>query len=415
MSTRRRARPLLITLLAVAATVLAGPATASAEPAAAPRWVGGWAAAPLAPGPGNALVGGFADDTFRNIVRVRTSAEAVRVRLTNRLGTAPLRIDSASVAEQAGDGAGLVAGTREVLRFGGSSAVTIPAGQDRVSDPVPLAFSAGETGNGVDLAVSLHVAGSTGRPTYHQISRTTSYIGRDANRAQQDSGAGFSSTSAWWFVAGVEVSTRSDRGTVVALGDSITDGYGTAPDSNTRWTDYLAKRLQTALPAGQELSVVNQGISGGRLLSDSTGAERSSLSAEHRFQRDVLDQPSVRSVIVLLGTNDLESYGGSRTSGEITRGLQRLADRAHAAGIRIIGATIPPRDGASETIRNRRDLVNEWIRTTGSLDGVLDVDRALRADYDRFRLKATLAADTVHPDAAGNREIADRVDLSSLG
>lgn len=414
MGAHRRLRPLLITLLTLTVALLAGPGTAYAAPSAAPRWVAGWTAAPLAPGPGSSLVDGFADDTFRNIVRVRTSAEAVRIQFTNRFGTRPLRIDSASVAEQSGDGAGLVAGTRRVLRFDGSSSVTIPVGQDRTSDSTTLAFSAGDAGNGVDLAVSLHVAGPTGRPSYHQISRTTSYIARGANRAQQESGGGFTTTNAWWFVSGVEVSTRSDRGTVVALGDSITDGFGVRPDSNTRWTDYLAKRLQSERGAGDELSVANAGISGGRLLSDSTGPERFSLSAGHRFRRDVLDQPSARSVIVLLGTNDLAAYGGSRTSGEIIRGLRDLATRAHADGIRIIGATIPPSAGSSGTVRDRRDAVNAWIRTTDALDSFVDFDRVLRDPADRFRLRPSYSADSVHPNAEGNRAMAEAVSLSSL-
>ncbi|WP_026212169.1 SGNH/GDSL hydrolase family protein [Longispora albida] len=404
--------------VAVLAAAVAVPGTAGAAPAR--PWVAGWATAPQHPMPGadwqgpNWSMEGFADQSVRQVVRVTAAGSRVRIRLSNQYGTAPLRLAGATVAK-AGDGPAVLPGTVRRLTFGRSASTVISAGGSLASDDVHLKVDALDK-----LTVTLYFAVPTGPATFHETGLTTTW--RAAGDHLFDQG-GFTDggSHSWYFLSGVDVSGGS-RGTVVAFGDSITDGVFSTANTDRRYPDRLAARL-----AGthRRLGVVNAGISGNRVLSDTTCFGESAL---HRFRRDALDQPGVRTVIVLEGINDIGTAGTDFgcgpspviTADDLIAGHRRLIRAAHERGVRVLGATMTPVKGnqygydtpEKEAIR---DAVNTWIRTSGEYDGVVDLDRALSdpADPDAMRTEYD-GGDGLHPKDAGMQAIADAVDLALL-
>ncbi|MBH1581467.1 SGNH/GDSL hydrolase family protein [Stenotrophomonas maltophilia] len=397
----------------LATTALIGLSSA-ASAAPAPHWVASWQASPqpvwgpefLFP---TLVPAALQDQTFRQTARISLGGSRLRVRLSNAYGTQPLRIGAASVAARAGD-------TPQPLSFEGQPGVLIGPGQERLSDPLPLA-----TADRQALQVSVFVPGPMPVQTFHREGRQTSWIAPgDQSQAQALSGA--SSTTARLFLAGIEVEAPTSARSVVVIGDSITDGATASLDQDQRWTDHLAARL-----APRGIAVVNAGISGGRLLHDGMGE-----SAPARFQRDVLDQPGVSSVIVLIGINDI-SWPGTAFArkqarpalAELQAGYRALAEQAHWRGLRILGATLMPFAGAlpgtplddyyhSDKDALRRQL-NAWLRTDGPFDAVIDLDAALRDPADPSRMAAAYdSGDHLHPGDAGNRAMAEAVDLDVL-
>lgn len=388
--------------------------SSAASAAPAPHWVASWQASPqpvwgpefLFP---TLVPAALQDQTFRQTARISLGGSRLRVRLSNAYGTQPLRIGAASVAARAGD-------TPQPLSFEGQPGVLIGPGQERLSDPLPLT-----TADRQALQVSVFVPGPMPVQTFHWEGRQTSWIAPgDQSQAQTLSGA--SSTTARLFLAGIEVEAPTSARSVVVIGDSITDGATASLDQDQRWTDHLAARL-----APRGIAVVNAGISGGRLLHDGMGE-----SAPARFQRDVLDQPGVSSVIVLIGINDI-SWPGTAFArkqarpalAELQAGYRALAEQAHRRGLRILGATLMPFAGAlpgtplddyyhSDKDALRRQL-NAWLRTDGPFDAVIDLDAALRDPADPSRMAAAYdSGDHLHPGDAGNRAMAEAVDLDVL-
>lgn len=388
--------------------------SSAASAAPAPHWVASWQASPqpvwgpefLFP---TLVPAALQDQTFRQTARISLGGSRLRVRLSNAYGTQPLRIGAASVAARAGD-------TPQPLSFEGQPGVLIGPGQERLSDPLPLA-----TADRQALQVSVFVPGPMPVQTFHWEGRQTSWIAPgDQSQAQTLNGA--SSTTARLFLAGIEVEAPTSARSVVVIGDSITDGATASLDQDQRWTDHLAARL-----APRGIAVVNAGISGGRLLHDGMGE-----SAPARFQRDVLDQPGVSSVIVLIGINDI-SWPGTAFArkqarpalAELQAGYRALAEQAHRRGLRILGATLMPFAGAlpgtplddyyhSDEDALRRQL-NAWLRTDGPFDAVIDLDAALRDPADPSRMAAAYdSGDHLHPGDAGNRAMAEAVDLDVL-
>ncbi|CRD48817.1 SGNH/GDSL hydrolase family protein [Stenotrophomonas maltophilia] len=388
--------------------------SSAASAAPAPHWVASWQASPqpvwgpefLFP---TLVPAALQDQTFRQTARISLGGSRLRVRLSNAYGTQPLRIGAASVAARAGD-------TPQPLSFEGQPGVLIGPGQERLSDPLPLA-----TADRQALQVSVFVPGPMPVQTFHWEGRQTSWIALgDQSQAQALSGA--SSTTARLFLAGIEVEAPTSARSVVVIGDSITDGATASLDQDQRWTDHLAARL-----APRGIAVVNAGISGGRLLHDGMGE-----SAPARFQRDVLDQPGVSSVIVLIGINDI-SWPGTAFArkqarpalAELQAGYRALAEQAHRRGLRILGATLMPFAGAlpgtplddyyhPDKDALRRQL-NAWLRTDGPFDAVIDLDAALRDPTDPSRMAAAYdSGDHLHPGDAGNRAMAEAVDLDVL-
>jgi len=364
--------------------------------------VGGRSGAP----PSN-LPATFANQTVRMIVRTSMGGSRVRVELSNMLNAQPVEIGAAHIALHKGLGA-ILEGTDRALTFGGSSSFTIPPGALAVSDPVNL-----EVAPLSNLAVSIYLPRDTGPPTNHPLGLHTAYISNgDVTAAVAMPDPKTMTAYAW--LSSVDVVAPADAFTVVALGDSITDGYSTTLDADTAWPTLLAKRLNTGKT--QPVAVVNQGISGNQVLRDGAG-----LSALARFDRDVLSRPGVKRVILLEGINDINIRGrmdgpNALTSDELIWGYRQIIARSHAHGIKVIGATIMPEEGvptASERGEQIRQTVNRWIRANGNFDAVVDFDVTVRDPQRPVRLKQQFdPGDHIHPNDAGNQAMADAFDVS---
>ncbi|MCW3845109.1 SGNH/GDSL hydrolase family protein [Micromonospora yasonensis] len=351
---------------------------------------------------------GYADRTIRNIVHTSVGGSGVRVSLTNVLGTAAVRMDVVTVAvADAPDAPDAVAGSMRALTFGGAPSVTIPAGGEVLSDPVPLAVP--EDG---DLLVSAYTPVPSGPVTYHQVANQASYLSQNGDHAADESGAAFTERITFWpYVSGVDVLGQAE-GSVVTLGDSITDGNNSTRNANHRWPDYLADRL-IAEPGPTRLGVLNAGISSNRLLNSTWNP-----NALSRLDRDVLTATGVRSVIVLLGINDIGGQPQHHEPSEIIAALGQIAAQVRAKGLRVTGGTLTPFGGSSnytEELEGVRQAVNEFIRHGGAFDAVADFDIALRDPAAPNRLQAEYdSGDHLHPKDAGYQAMAAVVDLDKL-
>jgi lysophospholipase L1-like esterase len=395
--------------LVLATGSVLGPASASGPiaPAEDNAWIGTWAMAPS-----GKVDNGCRDCTIRDVIHTSIGGRMVRVHLSNVFGTAPLVIGDASVAlPQTPDTAQVAPGTLRPLTFAGQRQVTIPTGQSVISDPVQEEVPAGQ-----DLLVTTFTPGYATPMTFHPDAQEDSYFTTGPDQADATSASALPQrTQAWHFVTGVDVAGTSARGTVVAFGDSITDGYRSAYDVDHRWPDYLAGRLLQQ-PPGQQLGVLNTGIGGNRILLD--GGDGFGPAALTRFQRDVIDQTGVRDVIVLEGINDIQQTPHQLDPTKIIAGLQQLADQAHAAGIRVLGGTITPFEGwqtydAQEEAT--RQAVNTWIRSSGAFDAVIDFDAAVRDPADLHRMLPLYdSGDHLHPNDIGYATMGNAVDLAQL-
>ncbi|WP_405854148.1 SGNH/GDSL hydrolase family protein [Streptomyces sp. NBC_00090] len=385
-----------------------------------PSWRAAWAASPqspTAPLTPNWSQQGFDNHTVRQVVRVTTGGTRARIELTNRYGTTPLRITGATVARTA-EGSAVRPGSVRRLRFDGRASATIPVGGTLLSEAANLPVKAFES-----LTVTLYLAGETGPATFHHFSSATSYRATGDHRADL-SGAAFRETSeSWYFLSGIEVTGGRDtarRNGVVTFGDSITDGVGSTPNTDSRYPDELADRLADA---GRPRAVVNHGIAGNQVVNDTTWAGEKALT---RFRQDVLTEPGVRTVVVLEGINDI---GGSTVDfpaaatpdvpvDQLIAGHRTLIREAHAKGLKVIGATLTPIKGSFyDTPANeaKRDAFNDWIRTSGAYDAVVDFDRAVADPADRDRiLPAYDSGDGLHPNDAGYEAMAGALDLDEL-
>jgi lysophospholipase L1-like esterase len=381
------------------------------------HWVATWAASPQNPIPANMSPAGFRDQTIRQIVFSSAGGSMVRVRLTNAFGSRPLMIGRAAIAIQQA-GAELTAGTSRELFFAGQPSVRIAPGAEVLSDPVSL-----EVRPLTHLAVSIFVPDRTGPATEHSQARQVNYVATGNHTVAGSAGPFATQTQSWYFLDGVDLlSPAQDLGAVVTLGDSITDGVGSATNANARWPNELARRF--AARPGATLSVIDEGISGNRVLNDSACC---GVSAVARFERDVLGPPGVRDVIVLEGINDI-GYSSSRgllsashtnvSALQIVDGYARLIALAHAAGLKIFGATLTPFRGAgywTPTGEAKREAVNRWLRASGAFDGVIDFARALADPAHPQQLAPAFdSGDHLHPNSAGYRVMAGAVNLAAL-
>jgi lysophospholipase L1-like esterase len=326
--------------------------------------------------------------------------------LSNVFGNRAITFDSVFVGVQ-DSGAAVVPGTNRQVTFGGTERVRIPNGADVLSDPLP-----GDVPADTNLAVTVHVVGDSGSLTGHNLAMQTNYISGAGNFAGENSAAPFTQQqNHWYWVESLVLDAPQQVDTVATLGDSITDGYGSTVNANHRWPDYLADRIAEQPPA-HRFAVMNEGISGNRVLTDGAG-----VSVQARFDRDVLSQPDVRTVVLMEGINDIG--GGQATSSEqLIQAYRALIARAHADQTCIVGATLTPFEGAgyySEAKEVIRSEVNDWIRGSGEFDAVVDFDEATRdpANPKRF-LPAYDVGDHLHPSDAGYQAMADAVDLRDL-
>jgi lysophospholipase L1-like esterase len=406
-------RKLFLAPALLAALCLAVPGKAQAPGV----WVGSWSSAQQIPEPQNALPAqDMADATVRQIVHLSIGGNELRVHLSNTFGTEPLHFTSVHIARP------LSASSRDIdpasdraLTFSGKADVTVPAGAEYISDPISYPVAALS-----NLAISFHLNEAPARETSHPGSRSTSYYVH-GDQVASPKLPGAKTVDHWFQIAGVDVLAAPGAASIVALGDSITDGHASTTNGNDRWTDVLAESLQNSA-ATRDIGVLNAGIGGNHLLTDGLGP-----NALARFDRDVLAQAGVRWLIVSEGVNDL---GGLTRDGEvpaaahaqlverIEAAYQQIITRAHAHGIRVIGATITPYMGSDYYHPDARDeadrqTVNAWIRAPGHFDAILDFDKTMRDPQHPDRLlPAYDCGDHLHPSPAGYRAMAQAVPLS---
>ncbi|RAG84560.1 SGNH/GDSL hydrolase family protein [Streptacidiphilus pinicola] len=356
----------------------------------------------------------FDRQTIRMVAHSSVAGVAARITLSNRYSSAPLAVAEATIAVQAAGGTA-VPGTVRAVTFGHAARVTVPAGGEVAGDAVPLAVHAGE-----NLLVSLYLPNATGPSTWHSDAFDTSFTASGDHAGDTVASAFRASTSSWYYLSGLDVVPSTAQGAVVAFGDSITDGYHSSTGTYHRWPDLLADRLQAG-PGPQRLSVVDAGIGGNRVLTDVPNPWQG-VSALQRFAHDALGQPGVKDVILLEGINDIGNNAGPNgtplTVAELIDGYRTLIGQAHAAHVRIIGATLLPIQGNgyyTPTAETLRQTVNQWIRTSGAFDGVVDFDRVMRDQNNIAALNPVYdSGDHIHPDDAGMQAMADAVDLRLL-
>ena len=383
-------------------------------------WVETWAAAPMKPTREviNRAAAGFTDTTIRNVLFTSIGGSEIRIRLSNLFGDRPLDIGRASVGEVASGGS--LSGPAFPVKFGSGTSVVVPAGQEMLSDPVPMSVAPLE-----DIAVSIYLPDPTGPATYHLFGEQANYL-TTGNHVSDTSDAAFRGRStSWYFLDGVEVLGAYKRaGVVVAYGDSITDGVGSAYDVNDRWPDFLARRLDSQY-GNQAPAVIDEGIGGNRVLNPSACFGQSAVA---RFSRDVLDQPGVRAVILLEGINDIgysedanlgcEAPNTSVSAAQIIDGYKKMIAAAHSHGAKIFGATMTPFGSAwfwSIGEQAKWQAVNHWIRTSGAFDGIFDFARAVRDPGNPNYLNPPDdSGDGLHPNDVGYAAMASAINLRRL-
>ncbi len=399
--------------LAAATALVAMPASAT--------WVASWTAAPHAPlgTQGPFAAGQWENVTLSQILRITEGGSKVRVKFSNRYGTAPLQIGAARIVaidEMNRE----IAGTSRMLKFGGEDSAVIPRGAPFVSDAVDVTLP--------DLArlkVEIFLPGATGPCTCHltgvddlAVSPAGNFVGRAFTPVDHKQYRAF--------LAGVEIDSPDALGTIVAYGDSITDGVGATLGGNDRWPDILANRLQEA---GREWAVANQAISGNRVLSPGMGE-----SALSRFDEDVLSLPGVKYIVMFEGVNDLGNrFGPARPGGgpggpglaldqpqisveQMIAGFRQIIARAHEKGIKVIGSPIGPYRGASywsEDGEAARRRINDWIVSSGEFDGVTRLDTAFADPAEPRQMRDGYhIGDHLHGSPAGLKAVGDSIDLA---
>lgn len=370
------------------------------------HWVGAWRAPP-----GDAERS-FTDQTLRMVVAPHTAGRILRSRLSNRFGEGPLSIASVTMGIRR-TGSDVRSGTSRRVRFGGRRSTTIARGAEVLSDPVTLAVTAAD-----EVVVNVYLKDATGPVTQHLVAAETGTYIAAGDHADDLSGNDFDERVRTWFLLdGIDVLAPASTGALAVIGDSITDGFRSTigrrrTAHNTRYTDYLAGRLHNA---GRAMTVLNLGLSGNLVLTDS---EEGGGSALARIDDDVLGVPGVTDVLVLDGINDI---GRSRASaGAVIAGLHQLVSQLQAARLNVIVGTILPTAGASpnydnETASRTRRAVNTWIRTSRVPNAVVDFDAALRDPSSPSRLRPRYdSGDHLHPNARGDEVMARAVSLGRL-
>ena len=406
----RRVAIVFFVLLALA------PLAPAQDSGAQVHWVGSWAASQQMPEPRNALAtDDLRDATLRQTVHLTLGATDLRVRLSNRFGTAPLRLGGVHIAVSVAPGSdAIVPQTDKGLTFSGEAAVTIPAGADYVSDPIP--FSAAPLS---DLAITLYLPEAPAQQTGHPGSRTTTYF-THGNLVSAANLPDAKKVDHWYFISGVDVAAPPQAAAIVTIGDSITDGSGSTTNGNNRWPDVLSARLQ-ADPSTKTLAVLNHGIGGNRVLLDGLGP-----NALSRFDHDVLAQTGARYLIVLEGVNDLGMISREQEIPQaehdahvrrILSAYHQMLVRARAHGIQVIGGTIVPFVGSpfyhpSPATEADRQAINAWVRAPGHFDAVADFDKAIRDPEHPDRMLPEFdSGDHLHPSPAGYKTMAGAVPL----
>ncbi|RQS73393.1 SGNH/GDSL hydrolase family protein [Burkholderia sp. Bp8963] len=409
-----------VAAVALGASVLLSPLGAGAAPAV--EWVAAWATAlqpipDLAAPPPLYRAPDVAGRTVRQVIYPTVAGRAARIRVSNAYGRAPLVVESASLA-RAGDGAALADGAATPVRFGGKASITLAPGQEIESDSVAIDVTPGRP-----YAVSIYMGARQQMTVWHRVSNQLNYVSGQGDYTKDASAAAFRTRfTQYAWVTELAVEGGAARASVAAIGDSITDGLRSSLNRNRRWPDALARRLVTS--GADTLGVVNLGISGNRLLSDSACY---GTALQSRFERDALSRSGVKAVILLIGINDINFAAMPPRAGldcdhphtQVTAdaligGYRRLIDAAHRQGVKVFGATLTPAalPAGREAIRLE---VNRWIRSGGEFDGVVDFDQALRDPARPSVLQRRYdSGDGIHPSDAGYAAMAEAVPVERL-
>jgi lysophospholipase L1-like esterase len=412
-------------VLLILALALASAAAAAPSRRPHPAWIATWAASPTAadPDPADPLLN-IEHQTVRQRMRLSIGGDQLRIRLSNEHGSTPLRLGSATVA-LASDAATVRPESRHALTFGGRSSVTLPPGAPILSDAVDFRVAAG-----AEISISLYFPDRVLTPTVHSLALKRAIVSArgDFTNAERIETQAESHSSI--LITAVLVPAQPGQRLVLAFGDSVTDGDGSTVDADRTWPQTLARRLRTK-PNHRQTAVVNAGIAGNRLLSDGFGIKSLGISALARFDRDALTMPGVTHIVLLEGLNDLgfaratlrgrplADSGETRTVADLIGAYGQLIERAHARGVRVIGATLLPFERVdlagyySAAKEFQRQAVNAWIRTSGAFDAVIDFDAVVRDAAHPGRLDARYdSGDHLHPNDTGYQAMADAIDLS---
>jgi lysophospholipase L1-like esterase len=354
----------------------------------------------------------FNNQTLRQIVHTSIGGNRARIALSNTFGTTPLTIGAAVLALRDKEST-IVPQSARALNFSARPTITIPAGATVYSDPVDL--NVPTLG---DLAIDIYLPGDTNTPsplTMHVGALQTSYVSQTGNHAGAPAVPVVATTQSWFLLSRVEVLAPESVGAIVIFGDSITEGARSTPDANSRWPDILAKRL-LAQPGGVKAAVLNAGIGGNRILTESV--YNFGINALARFERDALDQAGVAYIVVMEGINDIGNgrQNPTPTAEDLIAGQKQLIEMAHTRGLKIYGATLTPFEAANYFTKEgeaKREALNQWIRTSKAYDGVIDFDLATRDPANPTRLLPQYdSADHLHPNDAGYKTMGEAIDLA---
>ncbi|WP_437899847.1 SGNH/GDSL hydrolase family protein [Sorangium sp. So ce124] len=381
-----------------------GGAGGGAGGAAEAHWVGTWTTGPqLTETNNNPPEPGLANNTLRQVIYTSIGGKGVRLLLSNEFGDGPVTMESVHIAEST-TADGINVATDHALKFAGADSVTIAVGKTVFSDPIEYAIKP-NTKMAVTIKFGAVPAGITGHPG----SRTNSYI-QTGNGVSAASLTSPVSTAHWYYITGLDVDAAPEAAAVVILGDSITDGRGSDTDGNTRWPDFLSRRLRSN-QGTQQVAVLNLGIGGGTVLAGGLGP-----TAKARFQRDVLDQRGAKWLITFIGVNDIGNDSQPPVADNLIAAYGEFITKAHDKGMLVYGAPITPFGGNgyySAAHEATRQTVNTWIRTSKKFDKVIDFEPAVVDPSDSTKLKADLdfQDDGLHFNPTGLEALANTVDL----
>jgi lysophospholipase L1-like esterase len=405
-----RVSALLTTATVAGLVVLLGSGSVALQET--PHWITAWGTSHQTLG-----TAALTNATVRMIARVTIPGDAVRIRLDNTFGTDPLVIGNTYVGARI-QGARLATGSNLQVFFDGSPGVTIPPGGSVTSDSVPMRVLAFQ-----DLGVSLHVPGADVRPSQHSAAHVTSYVTVNGagNETASDAASPFvETTSSTFWLKAIDVASSSSPGSIVAFGDSITDGTCSTLDAHDRWVDWLAVRLALGVsgtPAASK-AVVNEGIGGNTITRANLQPPPVSPPGLERLERDVLTHQGVTDVILFMGTNDIRREA---PAAQVISGMQDIIARVKSRGLTIVGVTIIPRHNRAPTQNNTgwnaaktrvRNDVNRWIRTESPFDSVIDFDTVVQDAENADLIHPPFdCGDGIHPGPLGYYEMGRSVGL----
>ncbi len=366
-------------------------------------WIAAWASSQqLTERNNNPKTASLTNNTLRQVVYVTLGGSKMRIQFSNKYGNSPVEIKAANVAKSKGAGSsGIDTSTDKALSFNGSPTVTIPAGEEVYSDAVDFKVEALS-----NLAVSVYFGATSSNITGHPGSRTTSYIGEGnlVSAADMESAA---KEEHWYNLSMIDLWLDDSYACVVTLGDSITDGRGCTTNKDNRWPDFLARRLQSN-PETAKIGLLNHGVGGNTMVSGGLG-----VPVSQRFEHDVLDPCGVKWVIVLEGVNDIGNSFNPNIANQVIAVYEKIIEQAHAKGVKVYGSPILPFMGSQYRNEEARQKINEWIRTSGKFDAVIDLDAAVRDPEDPTRLKPEYdSGDHLHLNPTGFQKMAETIDLS---